>query len=610
MNGILVTLSGRTSPNDGGGGCFYWEASSTQADDDATVINPLGNATGRWLRLISWPISPLWWGASAGDWTVGINKALTWASLQPSGTRGGYVALPPGTYSCSGTVIVPDGVTLTSLGFSPCLFVSSTNPSTPLGTVLSFSNNVSPCIILGSQEIVPYSSLGGNALKQISITRESPHLPPPRSIGVQVRGPYAPILEDVLVYGHAQGYVFKTDGIFGNAAFCTRIFSAGITDSHMVIDGWPEIRVSQSRFGSNGLADRDCNAYVRISNVTTAGNPAGPNTVVFENCQFNQGSGEVTAALDWRDLKSGGPIIPAPPNPTFQGSIITEFKWIGCHFENWRHAIQTDSSVQFLTRLTLIGNTFLDNFGTASFWNLFPGTSNTQPGTSLSHVNIVGGEIVCGEFSINASPFQGQTNGLNVIGVSFPVGKTRVSGSLLTGQTSSTVNFVANAYAGGLDISGSFAQANFGGTGSPVTNNAGGVISIEVPNGESVSSWSPILLIGGEPSTVAAIGQWQLVGNLVTYSFEITVREKGGGTGAVSIAGLPLESSSTIGGAGGGGLTYSVNMEDLPGTIIGEVSQGGTVLNLFVQTTTGIGTLNESNLTDASYLYGSGSYFI
>ena len=48
---MCVMLSGITTPNDGGGGFFYWNEFGNQPDDNFTYITPNGTFTGQWTRL-------------------------------------------------------------------------------------------------------------------------------------------------------------------------------------------------------------------------------------------------------------------------------------------------------------------------------------------------------------------------------------------------------------------------------------------------------------------------------------------------------------------------------------------------------------------------------
>lgn len=48
------TVLGNDTVGDAGGGVFYWDAVSTEADDDASIIAPSGGGTGRW-KLMTTP---------------------------------------------------------------------------------------------------------------------------------------------------------------------------------------------------------------------------------------------------------------------------------------------------------------------------------------------------------------------------------------------------------------------------------------------------------------------------------------------------------------------------------------------------------------------------
>lgn len=48
---MVIVAQGTTSPNDGGQGTFYYNATSTTADNNTTVIVPNGATQGAWIRL-------------------------------------------------------------------------------------------------------------------------------------------------------------------------------------------------------------------------------------------------------------------------------------------------------------------------------------------------------------------------------------------------------------------------------------------------------------------------------------------------------------------------------------------------------------------------------
>src|SRR5882757_373366 len=89
-----VNVLGYATPGDGGGGQFYWDTTSTSADNAGTIFQVTGVTTGRWKRSVSGTsLNVLWFGAVGDDLTVhsssgnnGIIRTITAAqSLQASG---------------------------------------------------------------------------------------------------------------------------------------------------------------------------------------------------------------------------------------------------------------------------------------------------------------------------------------------------------------------------------------------------------------------------------------------------------------------------------------------------------------------------------------------
>jgi len=77
-NDVCCVL-GYSSPGDGGGGTFYWDASSSQSDNDGTIISP-GGPTGRWKRLYDGEINVKWFGikGDGSDATTRLANMLKW----------------------------------------------------------------------------------------------------------------------------------------------------------------------------------------------------------------------------------------------------------------------------------------------------------------------------------------------------------------------------------------------------------------------------------------------------------------------------------------------------------------------------------------------------
>lgn len=57
-----IRLLGHTAAGDGGDGDLYWDAASTETDDDGTVFQPTGLTTGRWKRVLGTEARSQWWG--------------------------------------------------------------------------------------------------------------------------------------------------------------------------------------------------------------------------------------------------------------------------------------------------------------------------------------------------------------------------------------------------------------------------------------------------------------------------------------------------------------------------------------------------------------------
>ena len=106
-----------STPGDGGGGTFVWNATDTRTADGGTIIAVTGIATGRWNRVYSGPLDPRWYGADAtgtGDSTSAIQAALNAAAV--SSIASGRVHMVAGTYKVSAPMYVPHAVNVSGEG--------------------------------------------------------------------------------------------------------------------------------------------------------------------------------------------------------------------------------------------------------------------------------------------------------------------------------------------------------------------------------------------------------------------------------------------------------------------------------------------------------------
>jgi hypothetical protein len=102
-----VFVNGYYAAGDGGGGRFLWDSTSVVAENDGTVIQITGEATGRFIRPYSLETSVREWGATGDgvtDDSAAFQAAIDWMNNQVLGT-GGIVNADIGIYNWGATGI-------------------------------------------------------------------------------------------------------------------------------------------------------------------------------------------------------------------------------------------------------------------------------------------------------------------------------------------------------------------------------------------------------------------------------------------------------------------------------------------------------------------------
>ena len=121
--GDKAFVGGYYADGDGGGGDFYWDAVSVEADNGGTIFQVTGTTAGRWKRIYSGSVSVKWFGAKGDgvtDDTIAIQSAI-----DISGILLKSLYLPNGNYMFSSSltlqqysVIVGESLNNTILTYS------------------------------------------------------------------------------------------------------------------------------------------------------------------------------------------------------------------------------------------------------------------------------------------------------------------------------------------------------------------------------------------------------------------------------------------------------------------------------------------------------------
>ena len=251
-------------------------------------------------------------------------------------------------------------------------------------------------------------------------------------IGLEIVDAYNSTVEDVMVHNHGVGYYFRAHPApgYGLGAMMTRVYSGAISDAHIVMDGWPELRIAQSRFGMDGGGDYASKTYIRMQGGLPG--PGGPNTLAVTNSHFNSGSTPTIHFLELVDLNTAGiPAIDAG-EINISHSHIENFSSKGAIF-------YSDATWNWIPRVNFHHNTV--NSPEAP---LFALNAATEPDT----VNIEGNTLF--NSTCNLAPSR-QINDLRVINNHFGCSVSIEGGGF--GNFNGAI-IQANAFAKGLSVAG------------------------------------------------------------------------------------------------------------------------------------------------------------
>jgi hypothetical protein len=490
------------------------------------------------------------------------------------------------TYYFSQGITVPNGVVVEGTVMLESIIVAG-----GLGSVMLFANATPVCVTMNG--VVNGTGGGVMGLRRVSVTRSG--TPPSSADGVLIRGAANSFLEDVFSYNHQVNYHWlghgaNPDTSTFNAITCNvrGLYSGQAYDTHFVVESWPELRVTGGRAGI-GATDVAGNAFIKVTSPTGGSGGTGPNTIIFVNYQFNQGT---AGPANWLSFVN---------NQANAGNQVI-YQFTNCHIENITGAyISSDSLSAYLQKVTITGC----SFNTAA--PMFSLDANTHV-AGLKFAN-------CDISASTFTPAVNYVNNMQVTGCNFGG-----CASVLNAPTSNNwcVAFAGNTWGGGssLKLQGAgWAEGSFFDSftfDSTFTDATGSKNLQYLHANQAAKSWTPGISFGGASVGVTYSNQqgyYQVVGRQVTCYFVITLTSKGTSAGAAKITGLPFLPLSGVG-LTGVGSTYNTGMSGVVGAVITSVAGGTQTTNLFMGSATGIVPVADTNCTNTTTIGGSFSYLI
>jgi hypothetical protein len=143
LNGQQCHVAGYSSPGDGGGGTWVYLTASATTADVGTVVAPNAGA-GRWHRIYSGPINPIWFGA-IGDGVADDSTALALAFTCLTNKGGGTLLLPKGSWTHASTLQMSDNTILAGEGLNSILVATFVNTALSVDEVTIYLGN--SCVI-------------------------------------------------------------------------------------------------------------------------------------------------------------------------------------------------------------------------------------------------------------------------------------------------------------------------------------------------------------------------------------------------------------------------------------------------------------------------------
>ncbi len=542
-----VMRDGYTTAGDGGGMSYVWSPNpcsiGSGSGDNGAQVDPTGGggcwvadfpASGADIRV--WGAVGDWNGSTGTDNHTAITTAITSAAalgLSLSGPANGFYS---STALAFGAVPV--------FGESP---LAPGNPANGFHLVCP-AGIASPCVTSGTTSA---NGMKAGAAHDLWVSFYGS--PISGDVGFETIG-YNTTKDNVLVTNAYDGLTYGDSAtvVDGIAAHDTRVFTWNIVHDHVVVNSFPEVYISNSRFGTNGVGDVAANAYLGITGTDS-------NTISCTQCQFNQGNVGVSYLIDFFNVVT-------QPNGIYTIDDSTADMTAGAGATAVIHSDGTGTCLR-----CIISNTNILAVGAPMF--------SMGAAGGMQESKFDGDNLFVASFTMP-----------NVAYSSFNVSDTFILGSLTiagsgTAGFSNIVTNGATALGGGvwsaLGLTNMIAAGGW-------TDTATGTVHA---NGVPAINWTPSLTFGGTATgltyaarTASAVREPD---GTVSETFGLNLSAVGSSTGTAVITGAPYTCQTW------GFGTTSLNMLFASGT----TTTGSEVL--------AYGTQGQSNITLANGVSGA-----
>lgn len=436
--------------------------------------------------------------ADFGAPTDGTTDAL--AAFQRAAAAGGRVIVPPISFRLSGTLTLNGAVTFQG---------NSYFGNVQAGTKLVCDLAVTPCVTIdggvGNQP---------SGLVDILVTRAAGTVPD-SSQGIRVTGAYNVVLDNVGSYRSADCWYFHSDGTTGLGYHVKNLFTGACKTNHVVADSIPELYVLGGRLGMNGLGDLSPTSYIKITGGSDTPNAGmGPNTIIFDGVQFNQGQNTVSYWLDFVSVLGAG----------VNADI---FRFSNSYVEAVSTAmIHSDATTAKIYKLGLANMTL--NNPSAAVWGL---NAATQP----IGIEIAASDFTCADFTLAPTAAMDITVAASHINCN----------TSLTGATGAIAHLTGTTFTGNLTVAGAwnlFDCATCAFNSGSVTNTATGPV---IAPG-AWKAWTPSMACGsGTITTQTNTGKFRWL-DTKTVAFDAVLTQTNAGSCATSLfSSLPTASAQS-----------------------------------------------------------------